>query len=108
MPVCPATHQPFGYLHGGASVVLAETLGSIAGNYACGMEYSCMGLDINANHLRAIKSGLVYAKTTPLHIGKTTQVWNVEIKDEQEHLICISRITLAVRKHMTLRKTEKE
>ncbi|MGN1393796.1 MAG: hotdog fold thioesterase [Succinivibrionaceae bacterium] len=102
MPVCSKTHQPFGLLHGGASVVLAETVGSIAGNYACGYDYSCLGLDINANHLRAVKLGLLYAKATPIHLGSTTQVWNIVIEDDKQHKVCISRLTLAVRKHMTL------
>jgi|SRR5574344_64492 1,4-dihydroxy-2-naphthoyl-CoA hydrolase len=100
MPVVNATKQPFGMLHGGASVVLAETLASVAGNMACAAGYSCLGLEINANHLSSMRSGEVFAKATPLHIGATTQVWNVEITNERGRRICISRTTLAVRKHM--------
>jgi 1,4-dihydroxy-2-naphthoyl-CoA hydrolase len=97
MPVDHRTHQPFGILHGGASVVLAETLGSVAGNLSVdAATYHCVGLDINANHIRSVRQGWVYGKTTPLHIGKTTQVWEIKIVDERDKLVCISRLTLAV------------
>lgn len=104
MPVCSATTQPFGMLHGGASVVLAESLASVAGNMACAAEYSCLGQEINANHISSLRSGEVIARATPIHIGITSQVWNVEIRNPQGKLICISRTTLAVRRHMKLKK----
>ena len=97
MPVDSRTHQSFGMLHGGASVVLAETLGSIAANCCLDTEKQyAVGLDINANHLRAVRTGWVYGVTTPIHIGKTTQVWEIRITNEEEALVCISRITMAV------------
>lgn len=98
MPVDHRTHQPFGLLHGGASCVLAETLGSVAGSLT--VEYGkeiVVGLEINANHIRSAKSGFVYGKTTPIHIGKSTQVWEIKITNEEGKLICISRLTLAVK-----------
>lgn len=97
MPVDHRTHQPMGLLHGGASVVLAETLGSVAATCCVdpGQQY-CVGLDINANHLKSIRSGVVKGRTTPIHIGKRTQVWEIRITNEQQELLCISRITLAV------------
>ncbi|MFQ3214226.1 MAG: 1,4-dihydroxy-2-naphthoyl-CoA hydrolase [Marivirga sp.] len=97
MPVDHRTHQPYGLLHGGASVVLAETLGSVAAMLMVDdSQYYCVGLEINANHIRGIKSGWVYGKTTPLHVGKTTQVWQINITNEREQLVCTSRITMAV------------
>ncbi|MBP2701928.1 hotdog fold thioesterase [Photobacterium lucens] len=96
MPVDHRTHQPLGMLHGGASVVLAETLGSLAANLAVGTDKYCVGLDINANHIRAIREGTVIGCATPIHIGATTQVWQIEIKDERQRLICTSRLTMAV------------
>ena len=99
MPVSSVVHQPLGMLHGGASVVLAETLGSLAANFAVSSEYYCVGLDINANHIRAVRSGFVTGKATPLHIGATTQVWQIEISDERQRLVCTSRLTMAVLKH---------
>lgn len=96
MPVDRRTHQVFGILHGGASVVLAETLGSI-GAQLCAPEGSqCVGLDINANHIRATKTGKVIGRATPIHVGKTTQVWEIKITNEEQQLVCISRITVAV------------
>jgi len=97
MPVDHRTHQPFGLLHGGASVSLAETLGSVAA-FCCidiNLQY-CVGLEINANHIKGIKSGFVYGTTRPLHIGKKTHVWEIRIVSEQNELVCISRITIAV------------
>ncbi len=97
MPVDHRTHQPMGLLHGGASVVLAETLGSVAA-YNCvdtGNQY-CVGLDINANHIKSVRSGIVTGRTRPIHIGKRTQVWEIHITNEQKELVCISRLTLAV------------
>jgi 1,4-dihydroxy-2-naphthoyl-CoA hydrolase len=97
MPVDHRTRQPYKVLHGGASVVLAETLGSVAANCVVDPEkYYCVGLDINANHLRAQKDGYVYGTTKSIHIGKSTQVWEIKIENEDGHLICISRITMAI------------
>ncbi|NVJ47090.1 MAG: hotdog fold thioesterase [Cytophagia bacterium] len=97
MPVDHRTHQPLGMLHGGASVVLAETLGSIAATLTVDQEKQyCVGLDINANHIKSVKEGFVYGKTTPIHIGNKTQVWEIRITNEAEQLVCISRITMAV------------
>lgn len=97
MPVDHRTHQPFGLLHGGASVALAETLGSVAAHCCLDPErQAAVGLDINANHLRAVKNGWVYGTASPLHIGRTTQVWDIRIKNEEGALVCISRITMAV------------
>ncbi|WP_072671168.1 hotdog fold thioesterase [Vibrio injensis] len=97
MPVCSYTHQPLGMLHGGASVVLAETLGSIAGNFAVDETRYCVGLDINANHLRAMRQGEVIGTAKPIHLGISTQVWQIDITDEQGRLVCVSRLTLAVK-----------
>ena len=101
MPVISITQQPMGLLHGGASVVLAETLGSVAGNLCVDPSRCCVGLEINANHVRAKRHGLVTGTTRPLHLGATTQLWQIEIHDEAQHLICTSRITLAVLKKKT-------
>ena len=98
MPVDTKTQQPMGLLHGGASVALAESLGSLAGNLACEKNEYCVGLEINANHLRPVTSGLVTGTATPVHLGKTTQVWGIQIKDEKDKLVCISRLTLAIKK----------
>lgn len=99
MPVGPIVHQPMGLLHGGASVVLAETLGSVAGNLAVPRSHCCVGLDINANHLRAMRDGVLTGTASPLHLGATTQVWQIRLEDEAQRLICISRLTLAVLKN---------
>jgi 1,4-dihydroxy-2-naphthoyl-CoA hydrolase len=97
MPVDERTKQPFGLLHGGASVALAETLGSLAGNLCLdGSKDVAVGLDINANHIRATTSGIVTGTARPLHIGRTTQVWEIRIEDDKQRLVCISRLTLAV------------
>lgn len=97
MPVDARTHQPLGIMHGGASCVLAESVGSTAANYCVDQNKNyCVGLDINTNHIRSIREGLVIAKATPFHLGKTTQVWHIEIRDEKEHLISINRLTMAV------------
>ncbi|MCB0186796.1 MAG: hotdog fold thioesterase [Caldilineaceae bacterium] len=97
MPVDRRTVQPFGLLHGGASVVLSETLGSIGANLCVdgGVQY-CVGLEINANHVRSARTGYVWGTATPIHIGNTTQLWQTRIVDEQERLVCISRLTVAV------------
>ncbi len=96
MPVCPKTHRPMGILHGGASIALAETLGSIAAHMAAPLGKHCVGLEVNANHIRSVRSGLVYAKATPIHIGRSTQVWDVRISDDQDRTVSVSRITVAV------------
>jgi 1,4-dihydroxy-2-naphthoyl-CoA hydrolase len=97
MPVDSRTQQPMGILHGGASVVLAETLGSVGANLCIDTsKYFCVGLDINANHIRSVKAGWVYGKATILHNGKKTQVWEIKITNEDEQLVCISRLTMAV------------
>lgn len=96
MPVTPDHHQPLGYLHGGASVALAETVASIGAFFNCPAGKATFGLEINANHIRPKRDGAVTAIGTPLHIGKSTQVWEVRIVDEQERLICVSRCTIAV------------
>ena len=96
MPVDARTHQPFGLLHGGASVALAETLGSCAGHLTLTDDRMVVGLEINANHVRGAKSGFVYGTARPLHLGGRTQVWEIKIEDEANALVCISRITLAV------------
>ncbi|USD66771.1 hotdog fold thioesterase [Vibrio sp. SCSIO 43136] len=97
MPVCANTHQPLGMLHGGASVVLAESLGSIAANFAVGEDAYCVGLDINANHVRAMRKGFVTGTAKPMHLGASTQVWQIDIVDEQQRLVCTSRLTIAVK-----------
>jgi 1,4-dihydroxy-2-naphthoyl-CoA hydrolase len=98
MPVDHRTVQPFGILHGGASCVLAETLGSIAGQLCVDNgKQIVVGLDINANHIRAVRSGYVYGKASPLHVGRSTQVWEIKIVNESQQLVCISRLTLAVK-----------
>ncbi|MFA0440277.1 esterase [Vibrio sp. 10N.286.49.C2] len=99
MPVCSFTHQPLGMLHGGASVVLAETLGSLAANYCVDENHYCVGLDINANHVRAMRSGIVIGTATPIHLGVSTQVWQIDITDSKQRLVCTSRLTIAVKKH---------
>ena len=97
MPVDHRTHQPLGLLHGGASVALAETLGSVAATCCLDMKTQyCVGLEINANHIKSVREGFVYGITKPIHIGKKTQVWEIRITNEQNELVCISRITMAV------------
>lgn len=97
MPVDHRTHQPAGLLHGGASVLLAETLGSVAGTLCIDMQrQAVVGLEINANHLRGVRSGWVYGKVTAIHVGRSTQVWNIQISDQQDKPVCISRLTIAV------------
>ena len=96
MPVDERTHQPAGILHGGASVVLAETLGSSAGNLCVDADAMCVGIEINANHLAPVRDGIVVGTTRPLHVGRSTQVWETRIEDGSGRLVCISRLTLAV------------
>ncbi len=97
MPVDPRTRQPYGLLHGGASVTLAETLGSVASAFVVNrQQFDCVGLEINANHVRGVREGFVTGIARPLHIGKTTHVWDIRISDEREKLVCISRLTVAI------------
>ena len=97
MPVDHRTVQPYGLLHGGASAVLAETLGSIAGGMQVNLEtQSVVGVEINCNHLRSARDGWVYGKATPVKIGRKIHVWNIEIKNEGDKLVAVSRLTLAV------------
>jgi 1,4-dihydroxy-2-naphthoyl-CoA hydrolase len=97
MAVTERTLQPFGLLHGGASVTLAETLGSVASTLCVDHEkFMCVGQEINANHLRGMAGGTVTATARPFHIGSRSHVWHVEIRDEQERLVCVSRLTMAI------------
>lgn len=97
MPVNAHTHQPFGLLHGGASVALAETLGSM-GSVLCidSERFMAVGQEINANHIRGVASGLVTATARPWHLGRTSHVWHIELRDADEKLVCVSRLTIAV------------
>jgi 1,4-dihydroxy-2-naphthoyl-CoA hydrolase len=98
MPVNDQTRQPYGLLHGGASAALAETVGSVASALVIDQrKYICVGLDINANHIRGVSEGYVHAVATPLHIGATTHVWDIRISDDHNRLVCISRLTVAIR-----------
>ena len=96
MPVDERTHQPMGILHGGASIALAETVGSIAANLAVDESHYCVGLEVNGNHLKSIRSGKVFARASAVHLGRSTQVWDIRITDEEGRKICISRLTMAV------------
>lgn len=96
MPVDERTHQPYGLLHGGASVVLAETLGSVASDFCVDEQKVGVGLEINANHLRPVKSGIVKGICKPIHIGGKTHVWEIKIYSEHEKLVCISRLTTTI------------
>lgn len=96
MPVDARTHQPYGLLHGGASALLAETLGSTAGGLAAPEGHGVVGIEINANHLRGVRAGSVTGTARPLHAGRSTQVWEIRIDDAGGRLVCISRLTLAV------------
>lgn len=99
MPVDHRTHQPYGLLHGGASCVLAETLGSVASAMIINPEkFICVGLEINANHVRSVRSGLVTGITKPIHLGASTHVWDNKIYDERQKLVCVSRLTVAILK----------
>jgi len=103
LPVDARTVQPFGILHGGASVALAETLGSAAANWCVDYaEKMCVGLDINANHVRAARSGVVIGTARPVHVGASTHVWEIRIEDERARLVCIARLTMAVLKRSSL------
>lgn len=97
MPVDARTHQPFGMLHGGASAALAETLGSIAANLSVDPEtHRCVGLEINANHVHPVREGTVTGVARPLHLGRSTQVWDIRIAGADDRLVCVSRLTMAV------------
>ena len=97
MPVDERTKQPFGLLHGGASVAFAETLGSMGAGMHVDLEnYSVVGIEINSSHLKAMKEGWVYGKAVPIRIGRKIQVWDIDIKDERDNMVCKSRLTLAV------------
>ena len=97
MPVDERTKQPYGLLHGGASCALAETVGSVASHLVIDpAKFICVGLEINANHIRSAREGFVTAKAIPLHLGSSTHIWDIKIHDEQEKLICVSRLTVAI------------
>jgi len=97
MPVDQRTKQPAGVLHGGSSVAFAETLGTWAAVFTVDRaKFHCVGMEINANHIRAAKNGWVHGRASPIHLGRTTQVWNIEIRDDDQRLCCISRLTVAV------------
>ena len=99
MPVDQRTHQPMGLLHGGASVVLAESLASVGCRYTLDeSKYNCVGLEVNANHIRSVSEGYVTGMAKPVHLGRSTQIWNIEIKNDSEKLVCIARMTMAVLK----------
>jgi 1,4-dihydroxy-2-naphthoyl-CoA hydrolase len=99
MPVDERTKQPYGLLHGGASCVLAESIGSVASALVIDQAQAfCVGLEINANHIRSAKSGFVTGTATPLHLGASTHVWDIKIHDEKEKLVCVSRLTVAILK----------
>ena len=97
MPVDHRTKQPMGLLHGGANVALAETMGSLAASLTIDLSRQvCVGLEINANHVRGVKDGKVKGVVRPIHVGKSTQIWEIKIYNESEQLCCISRITMAI------------
>ena len=96
MPVDHRTHQPVGLLHGGATAVLAETLGSMGSAIIVGQDFNVIGIEINANHLRSVTSGYVYGKATIIHKGKTMHVWNVEVHDDEQRLVAICRLTVLI------------
>lgn len=97
MPVDDRTRQPVGIMHGGASCVLAETVGSIAANFCVDLsKYYCVGLDINTNHIKSIREGFVYATAKPFHIGRTTHVWGINIVNDQQQMISVNRLTMTV------------
>lgn len=97
MPVDDKTRQPYGFIHGGASCALAETIGSVASALVINLEkYYCVGMEINANHLRSVSKGIVTATARPLHLGRNTHVWDIRLHDEQDKLFCVSRLTVAI------------
>jgi 1,4-dihydroxy-2-naphthoyl-CoA hydrolase len=97
MPVDHRTHQPLGMLNGGASLALAEITGSMAANLCLDRtQFVALGLDLNANHVKGVKEGWVYATAKPYHVGRTTQVWEIRIEDEEQNLVCVARLTMVV------------
>jgi 1,4-dihydroxy-2-naphthoyl-CoA hydrolase len=97
MPVDHRTHQPYGLLHGGASCVLAETIGSVASAYVVDhSKFYCVGLEINANHVRGVRSGIVTGTARPLHLGANTHVWDIKIEDDRGKLVCVCRLTVMI------------
>jgi len=99
MPVDHRTHQPYGLLHGGASAALAETIGSVASALVIDKQnFICVGMEINANHIRSVRSGMVTATCSPFHLGATTHVWDIRIHDNNNKLVCVSRLTVAILK----------
>ncbi|MGF7217584.1 1,4-dihydroxy-2-naphthoyl-CoA hydrolase [Spirosoma lacussanchae] len=98
MPVDARTHQPFGILHGGASVVLAESMGSTASFMMLDdpATQRAVGVEVNANHIRSVREGWVYGRCTPIHVGRSTHVWDIRITDEQGRTVCVSRLTIAI------------
>jgi 1,4-dihydroxy-2-naphthoyl-CoA hydrolase len=96
VPVDSRTVQPYRLLHGGVSVVLAETLGSTGAAFACPPDYKAVGLDINANHLKGVRSGWVTATARPVHMGRTTHVWQMDLRNDAGEMVCVSRITMAI------------
>jgi 1,4-dihydroxy-2-naphthoyl-CoA hydrolase len=97
MPVNNKNKQPYGFLHGGASCVMAETIGSVASALVIDREnFYCVGIEINANHLRSVTQGVVTAQCHPLHLGKSTHVWDIKLYDEREKMFCVSRLTVAI------------
>ena len=97
MPVDERTKQPYGLLHGGASCALAETVGSVASALVIDTDkFICVGLEINANHIRGVRDGLVFATATRLHIGASTHVWDIKIHDQNDKLVCVSRLTVSI------------
>ena len=97
MPVDETTKQPFGRLHGGASAALAETVGSTAANLCVDLDRQvCVGMEINANHLRPVREGFVHATARPIHLGRKSHVWEIRIVDDEGRLVCVSRLTMAV------------
>ncbi len=99
MPVDRRTHQPMGILHGGASVVLAETLGSCASQMTLDEGWNCVGIEVQANHIKRVSGGRVWGKTFPLHLGRSTQVWDIAIRNAVDELICVSRLTIGILSH---------
>jgi uncharacterized protein (TIGR00369 family) len=96
IPVDARTRQPFGLLHGGVSVVLAETLGSCGAGFSCTPGHQAVGLDINANHLRGVQSGWVTGTARPVHLGRSTQVWQIDLRNDAGALCCVSRLTVSI------------
>ena len=101
MPVDHRTVQPYGILHGGASLALAETLGSVASQISAGFDRPCVGVEINANHLKSVSHGFVHGTAKPVRIGRNIHVWNIEIHDDSQSLVCISRLTVLVKPKKT-------